>query len=152
MGRIYITNDAVKVLHDLASNRSEKEIKIESDRMYNALKVNLQDVMNGKDDIRVMRVVDRKIGKTYSLIRLAIEYNLPIVPHKNLKRIYKEQAQYEFGKEIKVIPISKGGRAKERYDIVLKDEGVSVQEVIDFFWPWDVQIVGLSSIYERGQW
>ncbi len=149
MERTYITNDAVEVLHDLASRRSDKEIKVESDRIYKVLKADLQDVMEGKDDIRIMRVIDRKIGKTYSLIRLACEYNLPIVSHENLRRMYEDQAQYEFGEEINVIPVRKGGRVKvERCDIVLKDEGVSVQEITDHFWPRKVKIVGISSIYE----
>lgn len=148
--RVYITNDAVKALHVLAQRRTDEEIKVESDRIYKILKADLQDVMDGKDDIRVTRVIDRTIGKTYSLVRLACEYNLPIVPRKNLKRMYEEQARFEFYKEIKVIPVCKGGRTREeRYDIVLKDEGVSVKEVMDYFLPHRVKIVGISSIFER---
>ena len=149
MERTYITNDAVEVLHDLASRRSKQEIKVESDRIYKALKSDLQDVMNGKDDIRIMRVVDRKIGKTYSLVRLACEYNLPIITRNRLARMYDEMANFEFGKAIKIIPVSRGGHTKERCEIVLKDEGVPVREIIDFFHPYDVQIVGVSSLYER---
>lgn len=149
MERTYITNDAIEALHHLATMRSKEKVKEESDRIYKALKADLQDVLDGKDDIRVMRVIDRKIGKTYSLVRLACEYNLPIVPHKNLKRMYEELANEEFGKAINVIPIHRGGNATERCDIVLKDEGVSVQEVIDYFSPHEVKIVGVNSIYGR---
>lgn len=148
MIKTYITQGTMEVLHDIASSRSEKELKVESDRIYKILKNDLQKVMDGKEDICVTRVVDRSIGKTYSLIRLACEYNLPIVPHKNLKRMYEDEAWVKFGKMIKVIPICKGGRINgERCDIVLKDEGVSVQEVIDYFWPRSVKIVGVSSVF-----
>src|SRR5665648_1069179 len=105
--------------------------------------------MDGKDDIQIMRVVDRKICKTYVLIRLACEYNLHIVPRKNLERVYRNIAQEEFGKTINVLPI-----CKSRYDkvktmcrytkvkrhIVLKDEGVSVQDILDYFYPFEVRI------------
>lgn len=149
MERTYITNDAIEALHNLAIMRDETKLREESDRIYKALKADLQDVMDSKDDVRIMRVVDRKIGKTYSLIRLACEYNIPIVPHKNLERMYRDMAREEFGKAINVITIRKGGYAKGRYDIVLKDEGVSTQEVIDYFSPYKTKIIGVSSLFER---
>ena len=149
MERTYITNDLREALSHFALTRSNEKIREESERIYKALKVDLQDVMDGKDDIRIMRVVDRNIGKTYSLIKLACEYNLPIVPHKRLERMYKDMAQEEFGKMVNVLPIRKGGYAKEKCNIVLKDEGVSVQEILDYFFPYDVKIVGVSSLYER---
>ena len=148
MIKTYITQGAMEVLHDIASRRSHEELKAESDRIYKALKKDLNEVMNGRENICITRVVDRKIGKTYSLVRLACEYNLPIVPHRDLKRLYEEEAHNKFGKIIKVIPISRGRSAKENCDIVLKDEGVSVQEVIDYFWPRKVKIVGVSSMFE----
>ncbi|HZK84864.1 MAG TPA: hypothetical protein VFC58_09340 [Desulfosporosinus sp.] len=158
MERTYMTNDAIEALHNLATMRDGEKLKEESDRIYKTLKADLQDVMDGRDDVRIMRVVDRKIGKTYSLIKLACEYNLPIVPHKNLERMYRDMAREEFGKEINVLPICKGGYAKEKTlrgytkgksHIVLKDEGVSVQDILDYFYPFEVRIVGVSSLFER---
>src|SRR5665648_1287533 len=147
--RTYITDDLRETLNHFALTRSNQKIREESDRIYKALKADIQDVMDGKDDIRIMRVVDRKIGKTYALIRLACEYNLHIVPRKNLERMYRNIAQEEFGKTINVLPICKSGYAKEKTmrgytkgksHIVLKDEGVSVQDILDYFYPFEVRI------------
>src|SRR5665648_1139176 len=64
--RTYITDDLRETLNHFALTRSNQKIREESDRIYKALKADIQDVMDGKDDIRIMRVVDRKIGKTYA--------------------------------------------------------------------------------------
>ena len=147
MNKVYIT-DALRVaIYDLATRRNLMEIKKESELIYKALKYDLIKVMDGKEEILITRTIDRKIGKTYSLIKLACEYGLPIVSHKNLKRMYENEARDLFSREVTVMPVCKGGSYRGREcDIVLKDEGVSTQEVIDYFWPRRIKIVGISSV------
>lgn len=146
----YITQDAVKAINSLALKRSNDEVKEESEKLYRKLKNDLNEVLNNNQDIILTRVVDRKVGKTYTLMRMANEFNIPLIVKGELKQIYKREAFKMFGKDINIniIDIKDITKVKQQCNVALKDEGISTQEVIDCFKPKKIKIIGLISIYE----
>lgn len=145
----YITEKLMRAIGDVATDRSKEEFIVESEKLYKRLKLDVQDVMNGKEDVIITRIVDRKIGKSYSLLKLACEFNIPIVTNRNMGIVLKRDALRVFGKEIQIVSVSKGGHYEGRsLNIVLKEQGVSEKMVNDYFWPLKVKMVGINSIWD----
>ena len=73
---------------------------------------------------------DRCIGKTYSLVELALEYGLPILVKDRISERYiKELAKKEFNVELRNVFVLTTSDSMRRlyYDIFLVDEGVDIE-------------------------
>lgn len=89
---------------------------------YCEMKYYLKKVMDGKE-VQWMKPVHpymRDIGKSYSLVKLALKYNLPIaVPTELYKRHVKQIAKEEFNSnKLKTVVINGCCRGK-RFEILL---------------------------------
>ena len=87
---------------------------------------------------------DRCIGKTYSLVELALEYGLPILVKDRISERYiKELAKEEFNVELRnvfVLTTSDSMRGIY-YDTFLVDEGVDI-EVLYILREYGKNIIG----------
>ncbi len=150
MTRTYISEKVGMALDDIFERRGIEEVISESIKLYRMLQEDLYTIKAGKEDILITRVIDRKIGKTYSLIKLSIKYNIPIVVPPRLQRFYQEDAQNFFNKKAWILPLSKKEiTGLNNIDIVLKDQGIKTNEIIEFFKPTKIKIIGFSSMFEE---
>lgn len=110
---------------------TKKEIKC----LKNFLRLEMA-IKTKQDCIITTTEKDKCIGKTYSLVELALEYNLPIiVPSLISMRYVKELARKEFGKELRrVIVLDSASNMREIYfGTFLIDEGVKKEFVDELF-------------------
>lgn len=130
MSGLFISQELRKASCEI--KRTEKELMNVSEQLYQVLFEEFNKAINTKGKDFITYTADRKIGKTYNLIKLAIEYRCPIIVHdglwaNSLKRFIKR----DFGKEVHVISYRAVGNRLDgiRCDIILKDEMVSIDEL-----------------------
>lgn len=150
MIKTYISEEALKAMTDICCLRSLEEIIQKSNMLYDGLLRDLKKIISGEENEIITRVIDRKIGKSFSLIRLAIEYDLPIVVSPGLEKFYDRDAQEFFNKTVRVIPLAMRAIEKEKnINIVLKDQDTKVGDIANKFWPRKVKVIGFSSIFNE---
>lgn len=77
------------------------------------------------NNIKEIGHYDRNIGKSYALVKLALDYDLPIaVPHRSSGEYLRRLAeQYFYSHELKIIVTNESAKGK-RYNTILLEEGV----------------------------
>lgn len=115
-------------------NRSDEDSKRLSDELYNILK---KDILLAQANTRrdyITYTLERKIGKSYNLLKLASEYNYPLVVY-NLQcaKIAEREAKRFFNKKIKTLTINQLSHRLERCDcnVLLKDDMVDIVKLRD---------------------
>jgi len=149
--QLFITDELMMAIQDMAKNRSKAEVIKHSDRIYSDLKRLTEEALKYKNGEWLIKTVDRKIGKTYALIKVACEYQIPIaVKGNDLCRLLEREAKEELGQLLQTINVNLlNDRRLSRVDIVLKDEGTPVRLIRERLGD-NVRIVGICSFF--GEW
>nr|DAL97514.1 MAG TPA: hypothetical protein [Caudoviricetes sp.] len=132
MKRIYMTEqmrDAIRKIR-----LTEEEILQASNEIYDILRGDVATAERYRGRDYIIQVPERKVGKTYNLIKIAAETGYPVIVHNsawgdNLKR----EAKKKYGWNIKVIsyrsiPMFIDGM---KSNVMLKDEKVNIVDVRD---------------------
>lgn len=139
----FITRETIEAIGEIARRRSLKDIiRIEND-LHDMLKGYIKEAEHCAGYDFIVYTPERKIGKTFTLIKLACEYNIPLIVHDRLTVVkIKRDVKESTGKDIMVSTID-----RMRYDlkhintgIILKDEGVSLKDLRDNFFAIDYSI------------
>ena len=116
---------------------------------YCEMKYYLKRVKHGKE-VQWMKPVHpymRDIGKSYSLVKLALKYNLPIAVPTQVHRGYLERiAKQEFNSiNLKTVVINGCCRGK-RFETLLIEEGFSVDILYKVVFPMCKNRIGYISL------
>lgn len=133
MDREYITPETREAVNEAAIRRTPEQVIKEGNRLYAILKEDVDNALITGGDY-ITHTVERKIGKTWTLIRIAMEHdNIPIVvQNESQKRLIERQARAMSDTKIEVLTVEQKmhGRAEfKAYDVVLKEEMVTVEAV-----------------------
>lgn len=145
MSNIFITPETLEAISDITRHRDKQQMLDCENQLYKMLSDGVRIAKQDGTDF-VIRVIDRKVGKTYCLARAAIEYNLPVVANGHTGKFVQQEAMRSFGKSIKVISLS-GDCQDIDYSIVLKEECATVEKIKRKLGCKTV-IVGFASMYE----
>lgn len=132
MSGIYISLEMRKARSEIRRT-TEECIKI-SNELYPMLKEDMKRAEANRGRDYITYTPDRKIGKTYNLMRLAAEYDYPLIVHDAIwARCIEKQDKKLFNKSIivrsyRVIPNRFDGL---RCDVILKDETVDISTLRD---------------------
>lgn len=82
---IFITPETREKIHEVAKERSEKDISQYEDNFYNAMDKTLKMIAVSIPDIKeyIIYTPERRIGKSRALLKLANDYNAVIVAGKH---------------------------------------------------------------------
>ena len=128
----YISTELREAIGNIASRRTTSEIIRQSNNIYEILKKDIETSLNSEGLDLITYTPERKIGKSYSLMKLASEYNMPIIVHSSAWGQYVERKAKElFGRTIAVRSIS--SNLANLYGLncktVLKEEAVDAHEL-----------------------
>jgi hypothetical protein len=130
MSGLFISQELRKTRCEI--RRTEKELTNVSEQLYQVLFDDFNKAITTKGKDYITYTADRKIGKTHNLIKLAIEYECPIIVHDSLwANSLKKFIKNNFGKEVQVVSYRGIGNRLDgiRCDIILKDEMVAIDEL-----------------------
>lgn len=142
----FMTQETRNAIHEVARNRSKNRIIEISNELYVSLKHDIIDAGTYEGEY-ITATVERMIGKTCALIRLANEYKVPIiVPNDNIKCLVERQAK-ELNKNVEAIVINRRNSSthmefRKKYRVVLTEERVDIGLVKEIFRP--LGIVGIN--------
>ncbi len=148
MSGMHMSYEMMKVRNEIRRTTLEC-IKL-SNEIYPLLKLDVEKAEANRGRDYITYIPDRKVGKTYNLMRLAAEYDYPLIVHDaSWARFVKKEAKKLFNKDIVVctyrtIPNSFDGL---RCDVILKDELIDIVTVRDLLnengFKW-VSVVGIN--------
>lgn len=134
MERIFVTDKMRQARHDTAVTRTNEEIQIAGNEIYDRLKADVLIAQTKQGRDYITHILERKVGKSYALMRIAAETGYPIIVHNSVwADCIKREAKKKYDWDIQVIsfrsiPVRTDGM---RCDVMLKDEGVDIVEVRD---------------------
>lgn len=134
MERMFMTDKMRQARHDIGVTLTKEERLIASNEIYEMLKANIAIAKQHRGRDYIIQVPERKIGKSYNLMKLAAEIGYPVITHNSTWADYmKREAKKKHGWDIDVIsyrsiPIRIDGM---KCDVMLKDEMVDIVEVRD---------------------
>jgi len=150
----FITQEMYEAIGQVSKQRNIKDIVKYSNELYKTFEKNIVSLVamkafKEKPDDFIIRTIDRKIGKTTALVRLACNYNIPIaIDDKRWVNSYRECANELGLKEPKIIDIrNRLAWFTNMQYVILKDETISVKSIRNKLGN-DVVIVGISSFFE----
>ncbi len=130
MSGLFITKELREARDNI--ERTDEELINVSNQLYHILEDNLLKAQQTKGNDYITYIADRKIGKTYNLIRLALEYGYPLIVHNAQYARYLESLVKEkFGNSITILSYSTVGRNLDGVPcyVILKDEMVPTYEL-----------------------
>ncbi len=129
MSNVFITAETLEAISEIANRRDKQQIIDCENQLYKMLSGGVRAAKQDGTDF-VVRVIDRKVGKTYCLARAAIEYNLPVVTaNHDMGECVKREAMQLFGESIAIINIRGNCQGADYCPIVLKEECATVEEI-----------------------
>lgn len=114
--------------------RTTEECIMISNELYPMLKEDMKRAEANRGRDYITYTPDRKIGKTYNLMRLAAEYDYPLIVYDaRWARCIEKEAKKLFNKNIIVRSYSAISNTFDglRCDVILKDEPVDIVTVRD---------------------
>lgn len=133
MERTFMTNRMHEARRNVGMNLTKEEILTASDEIYDRLNTDVLTAKKNHGRDYITFIPERKVGKTYSLMRIAAETGYPIIVH-NLKwaDLMRREAK-KHGWNINFIlfrqlPLRIAGMT---CDVMLKDEDVDIVYVRD---------------------
>ncbi|WP_147325772.1 hypothetical protein [Lacrimispora amygdalina] len=84
MERIFMTDKMRQARHDTAVTRTKEEIQIAGNEIYDRLKADVLIAQNKQGRDYITHILERKVGKSYALMRIAAETGYPIIVHNSV--------------------------------------------------------------------
>jgi hypothetical protein len=141
----YMTEELRQAMNEIARKRKQEDIDKYSEQLYKMLKQDLKLIRRGTEYECLIKTVDRCIGKTYAIIRLSLEENIPIVvKSRDMGMCIQHEAMKLFNTKVKVISLGSRSAWERHEPIVLKEEGATVESIRNELGK-DVRIIGISS-------
>lgn len=145
-GSVFITQRTREVIHKIAGERSEEELKecfmMLHDSMDRFGKQIAVEEITGKDF--VIYTPERRIAKTEAALYLANEYNMPYLVKAAQLGFVKQQAQ-EAGYNINFILLNNPQIEGMRLRTILKDECIKTKEAREYIGKY-INIIGIEEI------
>ena len=132
MQRTFKTKQMCEAIRDI--RLTDEERLIASNEIYEMLKANIAIAENNKGRDYILHIPERKLGKSYNLIKLAAETGYLIITHNAMLADYmRRDAKNKYGWNIDItsyrsIPSLIDGT---HCDVMLKEEGVDIVDVRD---------------------
>jgi hypothetical protein len=145
----YITPELHKVRCEIGKHRTKRECIELSEKLYEIVRA---DVLKAEKNIGrdyTTFALDRKIGKTYNLMRLAAEFDYPMIVHDGgWAKVIQKESKNIYGKKVSVLTICsmKNRLDGTRCDVLLKDEMVSMEELRDKLNEYGYRLVSIVGI------
>lgn len=148
MKRIFMSGKMRETIRNI--RLTEEEILQASNEIYDILRGDVATAEHQRGRDYITQVPERKVGKTYNIIKIAAETGYPVIVHNSAwGDCLKREAKKKYGWNIKVIsyrqiPMFVDGM---KCDVMLKDESVNIVDVRDrlnegsFNW---VSVVGIN--------
>ena len=133
MERIFMTDKMREARHNVGINLTEEEVLLASNEIYERLRADVLMAVRDKGRDYITQIPERKVGKSYSLMKLAAETGYPVIVHNVTWADYMKRDAKKYGWNINVIsfrsiPLRIDGL---KCEIMLKDEMVDIVEVRD---------------------
>ncbi len=132
MSGLFISKELREVRDNI--RRTEDDIINISKQIYEILESDLLKAQHQKGEDYITYTVDRKIGKTHNLIKLAVEYKYPLIVHDaSWARALQRSVKKECGENISILSYRSAGNIMDGIpcDIILKDEMVPIETLRD---------------------
>jgi phosphoenolpyruvate carboxylase len=141
----YMTEELRQAMNEIARKRKQEDVAKYSEQLYRMLKQGLEIIRRGTEQERLIKTVDRCIGKTYAIIKLSLEENIPVVVRSHdMGMCIQREAMELFNAQVRTISLGSWSARGRHEPIVLKEEGASVEAIYREFGK-DVRIIGISS-------
>lgn len=91
-GNIYMTTEGLEALEQVSCERTREEVEATAQQIYEELK-RLYRLFNREQAVNadgIICTVERKIGKTTAIIKLAEELGLPIITRRQVKDMFRD--------------------------------------------------------------
>lgn len=144
--KLFVTPETREAIHRAASERSSKRVaEIEQDLeeiLDQILKMTMTQRVSVEDII--ILTPERRIGKTTALIKIAAEWNIPIIAAPQEKHFMSEEIRREYShEEITILTTYEAERAIRgtQYRVVLKTELEPIEKVREM-----LQKIGMEQI------
>lgn len=134
MSGLFMSKSMRKARGEIGQNRTSQELIETSNNLYETLLADIKKAKKTSGMDYTTYTPDRKIGKTYSLIRLAIEYDYSLIVHNSgMARIIQRETKKRAGKDITVLSFDTitNQLYGMHYDVLLKDEMVDMVKLRD---------------------
>ncbi len=133
MERIFMTDKMRQARHDIGVTLTKEERQITGNEIYDRLKTDVLTAQKKQGRDYITHVPERKVGKSYALMRIAAETGYPIIVHNSIMADYMKREAKKNGLDIyaisfRAIPSRVDGT---RCEVMLKDEMVDIVEVRD---------------------
>lgn len=130
---IFITPETRKKIHEVAKERSEKDISQYADNFYNAMDKALKMIAVSIPAIKeyIIYTPERRIGKSWALLKLANDYNAVIVAGEH-ERDYLRSMAKELGYTeqcIVLLPELQRKLPGNRVRTIIKTETVKLSDI-----------------------
>lgn len=145
--KLFVTRETREAIHRAASERSSKRVaEIEQDLeeiLDQMLKMTTTQRASEGENIIIL-TPERKIGKTTALIKIAAEWNIPIIAAPQEKKFMSEEIRREYSREeIPILTTYEAERAIRgtQLRVVLKTELEPIEKVREM-----LQKIGMEQI------
>lgn len=145
--KLFVTPETREAIHRAASERSRKRVaEIEQDLeeiLDQMLKMTTTQRVSAGENIIIL-TPERGIGKTTALIKIAAEWNIPIIAAPQEKHFMSEEIRHEYShEEIQLLTTREAERAIRgtQYRVVLKTELEPIEKVREM-----LQKIGMEQI------
>lgn len=133
MERMFMTDKMRQARNDIGATLTKEERQITGNEIYDRLKADVLTAQKKQGRDYITYVPERKVGKSYAIMRIAAETGCPIIVHSSIMADYTEREAKKHGLDIyaisfRTIPSRFYGT---RCDVMLKDEKVDIVEVRD---------------------
>lgn len=131
MERTFKTRQFYEAIRDI--RLTDEEILVASNEIYNRLKTDVFIAQKNRGRDYITHIPERKVGKSYSLMRIAEETGHPIIVRNLDCACLMQRDAKKHGMDINVISIKSKSFLTDcvGYFVMLKDEGVDIVEVRD---------------------
>ena len=133
MERIFMTDKMREARHNVGINLTEEEILLASNEIYERLKADILVAVQNKGRDYITQIPERKVGKSYSLMKLAAQTGYPVIVHNSTWAGCMKRDAKKHGWDITVIPFRSIPLRIDgiRCEVMLKDEMVDIVDVRD---------------------
>ncbi len=133
MSGLYISEGMRKIRNDQSIRDKMQDIPNIHKELYEELRKDVDKALANSGRDYITYLIERKVGKTSSLIRLADEFQCPIIVDNDRWGNCLRSEAKKMGIEVTTIGYRAIGNrlTGRKFDFILKEEGVEIEKVRD---------------------